>query len=82
MIAAHPAAFSLLFIAIALLAHVGSRLFTPFREIARITRKPSYFVMFAKDLEVGRLIKFRICNALKWAAIGLTVAALMNKFAQ
>jgi hypothetical protein len=82
MIAAHPSALSLLSIAVALLAHVGSRLFTPFRQIARITGRPSYVVMFAKDLEVRSLVKFQIFNALKWAAIGLAIAALMNRFAQ
>jgi hypothetical protein len=63
-------------------AHIGSRLLTTFRQIPRITGKPSYFVMFAKDLEVRSLVTFQICNALKRAAIGLAVAALMNKFAQ
>ena len=77
MIAAHPIALSLLFIGIALLAHIASRQFTPFKRVVRMTGETTYFDVSDEDIEVGSVLKFLVFHALKWLAAGMALAIVI-----
>jgi hypothetical protein len=69
--------FSLLFVAIGLLAHIGSRRFTPFRRRVPITGGPSYVEIDLENLEARTIVRFRILQALKWMALGMALAIVI-----
>ena len=69
--------FSLLFVVVALLADIGSRLFTPFKRRVHLTDEPSYFDIDFEDLEVRSVIRFRVIHALKWTAVGMALAIVI-----
>jgi hypothetical protein len=66
-----------LLVTVALLAHTGAWIFTPFYHR---TGEPSFFAFEQNDLEVRSVGKYQLFHALKWFSVGVAAAVLIYDF--
>ena len=62
---------------VALLAHIGTKTFSPLSQRLSMDWQHSKMSVVADALEVRDIFKFQVFHAVKWACIGLVLALML-----